>query len=263
MLIDTWPVPSADRRTRERAAVELALDLATTPLGDLSVADVLTWGAGEIGHALGGVAVVLTLDDHDVVRASGWSDEGGEEVARVQEERQSGVGVRAVRAGRRCVVEDVAADPDPAAAAPALRLGLRRSVATPLRRDRHDHVVSGCLQLLWSGEQALTPALLDDLEVLARVLGAVAGNAAAYGDSVRSVARLARVLDERAPVEQAKGMLAERHRIEMTEAFVLLRGYARDHRVSLTQASRQVVGREQPPARPATPGRRRRRRPVN
>jgi GAF domain-containing protein len=50
-------------------------------------------------------------------------------------------------------------------------------------------------------------------------------------------------LTSRVQIEQAKGILAHTHNLSMTDAFGVLRGYARAHSVGLNAVARQVVDR--------------------
>ena len=54
-------------------------------------------------------------------------------------------------------------------------------------------------------------------------------------------AQLQNALDSRVVLEQAKGMLAERRKVTVDEAFMLLRRTARSHRLKLHDAARAVV----------------------
>ena len=42
-------------------------------------------------------------------------------------------------------------------------------------------------------------------------------------------------------MEQAKGVIAERNSLSMDDAFALLRGYARNHNLKLTEVAVSVV----------------------
>jgi len=55
--------------------------------------------------------------------------------------------------------------------------------------------------------------------------------------------QLQRALDSRVVIEQAKGFVAQTHRVGMEEAFALLRGYARSHQELLADVARAVVER--------------------
>ncbi len=68
------------------------------------------------------------------------------------------------------------------------------------------------------------------------------------GASFEQRAQLARALESRIVIEQAKGMLAERLRISLDEAFVLLRQTARSRRVRIHDLSREVLESPETPA---------------
>jgi transcriptional regulator with GAF, ATPase, and Fis domain len=60
-------------------------------------------------------------------------------------------------------------------------------------------------------------------------------------DTVR--AQLQAALDSRVVIEQAKGVLAQTHRISVEEAFPMLRNYARQHQLPLSDVAKQLVSR--------------------
>ena len=55
--------------------------------------------------------------------------------------------------------------------------------------------------------------------------------------------QLQRALDSRVVIEQAKGFLAQTHKIETDAAFALLRQYARSHQKPLAEVANAVVQR--------------------
>lgn len=55
------------------------------------------------------------------------------------------------------------------------------------------------------------------------------------------VKQLQRALDNRVMIEQAKGMLAERHDLTLEQAFERLRSFARSHRARVVDVARDVV----------------------
>ena len=60
--------------------------------------------------------------------------------------------------------------------------------------------------------------------------------------------QLERALKSRIVIEQAKGMLAERFRVEPGEAFELLRGTARFRQITVLDLARDVVANKDTPA---------------
>ncbi|HEY6746886.1 MAG TPA: ANTAR domain-containing protein, partial [Mycobacteriales bacterium] len=56
--------------------------------------------------------------------------------------------------------------------------------------------------------------------------------------------QLQTALDSRVVLEQAKGVLAQVGRLDMDRSFAVLRGYARDHNLRLTDVARAVVNRQ-------------------
>jgi AmiR/NasT family two-component response regulator len=56
-------------------------------------------------------------------------------------------------------------------------------------------------------------------------------------------AQLQTALNSRVAIEQAKGVLAERHQITVDQAFELLRTYSRNHNRLLSEVARDVAVR--------------------
>lgn len=61
-------------------------------------------------------------------------------------------------------------------------------------------------------------------------------------------AQLEHALESRIVIEQAKGMLAERHELDVDQAFMLMRRAARTNRVKLGELARRVVASRETPA---------------
>jgi AmiR/NasT family two-component response regulator len=70
----------------------------------------------------------------------------------------------------------------------------------------------------------------------------------------RRAAQLQEALDSRIVIEQAKGILAERYRIDLATAFNLLRRGARSNRMRLHDLAELVVGSEATPTQLAVVG---------
>jgi len=63
----------------------------------------------------------------------------------------------------------------------------------------------------------------------------------ALGDALVVTSQLEAALESRIAIEQAKGIVAERNRVTVDEAFTLLRNYARAHNELLSQTAREII----------------------
>lgn len=217
---------------------DLVVDLASTPLPELLSGDVAGSACGEVAAVLGAAGAACLLLDADRFAVAGWSDPRTWSLACLQAEMRDGPAVRAVEEDRTVVQTDLhrrARDPHTARAL-VLRVG--SAVAAPLRcGDR----VLGCLQVYLDADRSPTPDLVAGAEALARVLGTLTANAELYRRTAEMSAHLTEALTSRAAVEQAKGALAERHRIGVGEALALLRAQARSRRQTVTAVAREVL----------------------
>jgi AmiR/NasT family two-component response regulator len=67
-------------------------------------------------------------------------------------------------------------------------------------------------------------------------------------DTLRErVRQLEHALESRIVIEQAKGVLAERHGLAITDAFELLRSAARSHRIRIHELAGRVVSSRDTP----------------
>jgi GAF domain-containing protein len=119
----------------------------------------------------------------------------------------------------------------------ALEAGFRAAHAVPLRL-RGD--VLGALNLFRSEAVPLTAADLSTAQALADVatITLVQSRAAEGARIVRN--QLEQALSSRVTIEQAKGVLAERLRCSVDEAFVRLRRHARTNGLRLSEVAREV-----------------------
>ena len=119
----------------------------------------------------------------------------------------------------------------------ALEAGFRAAHAVPLRL-RGD--VLGALNLFRSEAVALTTSDLSTAQALADVatITLVQSRAAEGARIVRN--QLEQALSSRVTIEQAKGVLAERLRCSVDEAFVRLRRHARTNGLRLSEVAREV-----------------------
>ncbi|MGH8572060.1 MAG: ANTAR domain-containing protein, partial [Gammaproteobacteria bacterium] len=128
-------------------------------------------------------------------------------------------------------------DPSIGLAATAAREGIEAVAAVPL----HCGCTSqGCMCLFGTTGQ-LNDALVAAGGLVAAVLGAVTGNAVMCRRSTALTVQLSRALESRIPIEQAKGLLAERFQVGVDEAFRMLRAHSRRTRTPMSRMARSVL----------------------
>jgi GAF domain-containing protein len=120
----------------------------------------------------------------------------------------------------------------------ALRAGFRAVHAMPMRLRGE---VIGVLNLFRNNVGALPDADLRAAQALADVATLSILHHRLQGDSKMVTEQLQHALNSRIVIEQAKGVLAERAKVDMDEAFTLLRTYARDHNRLLSQVAHGIV----------------------
>ncbi|HEU5083355.1 MAG TPA: GAF and ANTAR domain-containing protein [Acidimicrobiales bacterium] len=182
---------------------------------------------------------VLLLEDSDLTVSTSNSEVG----ARVEElEVVVGDGpcVEAVRTGRRILVPDLEAVADhyPEFVPKALDAGARSIHALPLT-GRGDLV--GALDIINCEPTALTPTQLGTAQMLADVAVSYIYAVRLHERSSRLAEQLQSALDSRVVIEQAKGVLAERHGDDMQAAFERLRRHARGNNLTVRSVAQQTV----------------------
>lgn len=149
--------------------------------------------------------------------------------------------LEAYRTGRQVIAEDLERcfDRWPAITPKLLELGMRSAYAFPLRL-REDRL--GALNLYRS---APGPFAADDAR-LAQAFADVAAIGILQERKVTAAeqraAQLQHALDSRVIIEQAKGVLAQRHGIGPEEAFKMLRREARNKQRGIHDLAGEIVG---------------------
>ena len=120
----------------------------------------------------------------------------------------------------------------------SVALGYRTSHALPLRLRNE---VIGAMNLFSAEETELSP---DDIalgQALADVSTIALLQAQAANERDLLAEQLQYALNSRVLVEQAKGVLAERSRVEVEKAFTSLRAFSRRHRVPMSEVAARVI----------------------
>ena len=122
----------------------------------------------------------------------------------------------------------------------AIEVGFRSAHAAPLRL-RSTTVGAICLFSTQLG--SFTTAQTAILRGLADVAAIGILNHRAIRDSEAVRDQLQHALESRIVIEQAKGVIAQAHGIDVEQAFSRLLSHARSNRVALTEAASQIVTR--------------------
>ncbi|HEY2206223.1 MAG TPA: ANTAR domain-containing protein [Pseudonocardia sp.] len=212
----------------------LALEIASAPVTDRDPAALLYQVCVELTRrlALTGCAGLLLDPSTGAVGSLVASHPEAGQLARLLEQPGNGDPPRPV--------VDLSSVTSGGLAEAAARVGMPLSATVELHSSAR---TVGRLRLFADRPDALPAALLAALAPLAGVLGAAVANAEAYQHSADLVARLSAALGNQGPVEQAKGLLAERHGIDLDRAYRMLREQARLRGVTVTEVAADEVNR--------------------
>jgi GAF domain-containing protein len=227
--------------TRESKLTAAFVKLADTLIDDFDVVDLLHWLVEECTELLdtqaGGLMLVDAAESLQLVAST---SEAAELVEVLQLAAGEGPSLECFRTGSAVTVGDIEKEQArwPAFAAEAIRQGFRSVHSTPLRLRGQ---TIGTMNLFSDHVGALAD---QDIEV-AQALANVATIGILQERTIRSTRmqseQLRHALDSRILIEQAKGVIAARHELNMTEAFAALRTYARARNLPLRQVADDVV----------------------
>jgi transcriptional regulator with GAF, ATPase, and Fis domain len=236
------------------------VDLADTMVDDFDVIDFLHMLTDRSVQLLSVAAAgVLLADPRGRLRVAAASSEAAQLVELFQIQDDQGPCLDCCRTGQPVTVADLAGPGQrwPRFAAAATEAGFSAVHALPMRlRDQ----VIGALNLFGTGAGLLGPAELRIGQALADVatIGLLQERNVRRAETVAE--QLQAALNSRVVIEQAKGRLAERLRLDMDQSFALLRAHARNTNQRLTDVARQVIDNPVdhfPPQAPGQPDRRR------
>ncbi|MGH3709891.1 MAG: GAF and ANTAR domain-containing protein [Pseudonocardiaceae bacterium] len=217
------------------------VDLADTLVADFDVVEFLHMLIDRCVELLDVSATGLLLgDSHDRLQVIASSAENIHLLELFQLQNHDGPCLDCYRTGVSVSHPDLsmAADRWPRFALAATESGFRTVHALPMRLRSQ---VIGALNLFHIDPNALAPEVTQIGQAMADVatIGLIQQRAMHQQDTV--VDQLQTALDSRVIIEQAKGVLAERHHIDLGQAFTLLRTYARNHNQRLTELATAVI----------------------
>jgi GAF domain-containing protein len=230
-----------DRNLTRRALTATAfVEIVDTLVDDFDVIDVLTVLASRCVELLEAAAAGILLADTDgQLRVIGASTEAIQLLELFQIQNDEGPCLDCFRTGAVVLNANLNnASNWPQFAAESVGAGYPSVCAVPLRLN---DVTLGCLNLFMAH-----PEPLSDADVaLAQALADVASIAVVQDQVTRQSAiregQLQHALTSRIAIEQAKGMIAERARLDMDQSFSRLRTYARGNNQGLTAVATGLV----------------------
>lgn len=237
--------PGPGSRSAELA--EVFVDLADTLVDEYDVVDLMDRLARACVDLLGAAAAGLMIVDlRGGVQVIASSSEQMHLLEVLQVQSDEGPCWDCVQSGSVVVQPDLdqAGDRWPRFVPVARAAGFTGVVALPLRLRSE---TLGALNLLLVEGASLDESERRIAQALADVatIGVLQQRAVTRGAVVAE--QLQRALNSRVVIEQAKGMLAQHLQKDMDAAFAILRGYARNHNVRLTElASALTVGEVTP-----------------
>jgi GAF domain-containing protein len=196
-------------------------------------------------------ASVLLEDQHGSVAVVSSSNEKSWLLQRAQVQNGEGPSVDCIRTGAGVTSDDLYADRVrwPAFVPAAVTAGFRCVAAVPLRlRDQ----TIGALTIFNTRAEIAPENVQRLVQAFADVATIGILQRRSSNRSEQVVGQLQRAVDSRVVVEQAKGVLAERHKLSMDAAFATLRRHARTHNHKLSDVALAVLHGEIDPGAVAT-----------
>ncbi|TQM37520.1 GAF and ANTAR domain-containing protein [Pseudonocardia cypriaca] len=245
---------NAEQEGRERVLTEAFVSLADTLVTDFDVIDLLHRLCNDSVRLLPVEAAGLMLSDQrGTLRVVSSSTEQAHLVELFQLQADEGPCLDCFRTSHQIVAGDLGHESRwPRFAEHARQAGYRAVHALPLRL-RSETI--GALNLFGSTPGALSPHALRIGQALADVatIGILQERALRRQEVLAE--QLQAALNSRVIIEQAKGMLAERGQIDLSQAFTLLRTHARTRQLRLSDLARDVVNGATLPGGLLDPGR--------
>ena len=232
---------SPGARSREEMLAATFVTLADTLVDDYDVVELLNSLVRSSVEILGVTAAGLLLNDQKgnlAVVAASSEESRLLEVCQLQSDE--GPCLDCVRGGASVISADLGQDQArwPVFVAAALDAGFQSVLAVPMRL--RDQTIGG-LNLFSTAPGLVSPVDQSLAQALADVATiGILQQRSAHRSSLLAE-QLQHALNSRIMVEQAKGVLAERHGVSMDLAFEALRRHARNHNLKLVDVARSVV----------------------
>lgn len=250
--------PLARAHSNQTLTASTFVEIVETLVGDFDVIDVLTLLTSRCVELLdAGAAGILLADSDGHLRVVGASTEQIQLLELFQVQNDEGPCLDCYRTGQIVLHSDLdIPSPWPLFAPECTAAGFASVCAVPLRLSTH---TLGCLNMFMSEPGGLTKSDIALAQALADVASIAIVQDRATRDAAVREGQLQHALNSRIAIEQAKGMIAEHHNVDMNEAFSRLRAHARNNNRGLTKTAEALVAGNlavdamsprQPPAAP-------------
>jgi transcriptional regulator with GAF, ATPase, and Fis domain len=228
-------------RVPAETIAEAFVELADTMVAGFDLADFLHRLADRCVHLLDvGAAGLLLADQRAQLRVVAASTEQARLLELFELQHDEGPSLDCHRSGTPIVVPDLAKAVQrwPRFAAAARAAGFAAVQALPMRLRSH---TIGALNLFRGQAGPLDPATCRIAQAMADVATIGLLHERAVREQQQLAGQLQLALDSRILIEQAKGMLAERLRIDVDAAFAMIRRFARKQNQLLSVVARGIV----------------------
>jgi GAF domain-containing protein len=226
---------------KEATFARALVELADTLVADFDVVELLTRLTDRCVDVLDvGAAGLMLVSVEGDLRVMASSSEAVRVLELFELQSQDGPCLDCYRTGRPVVNQDLAVANGrwPRFAAEALAAGICAVHALPMRLRGN---IIGALNLFHTEPTQMRDADVEAAQALADVATiAVLQHRAALEAQVLNE-QLNHALNSRIVIEQAKGVIAERERLDMEHAFARLRTHARNHNRRLADVARDVI----------------------
>lgn len=184
-------------------------------------------------------AAAATADPDGRLRPGAATHEAAHRLMSLELAKGSGPGVESFRKGHAgSAVLLTPQGPWPALAEAARHAGFAAVEALPFHSEREP---VGVLSLYSRPRHPLPPPDRRLAQALADIAAITIAHTRAIDHYRTESSQLQRALDSRVVIEQAKGILAERHRISVDDAFARLRRWARAHNERIHDVAADII----------------------
>lgn len=224
----------------QRGLFEALSSFARTLVRSYDVGDVLYLLSDSVVQVLGATSGGVSLGSPDgTLHFVTATDDAGTRLEMLQDDFQEGPCHTAFSSGTTVLVPDLKEETRWSSfTAGALGIGFRAVAGIPMR---YEDRVLGALNIYYDQPVDWSSEDLEAALLLADVATGYVRNLRQLDESRRLSEQLQRALDSRVVIEQAKGVLAERLRVDMGSAFQLLRSHARGTGRRLHDVAAEVV----------------------